>query len=113
MACSFYSEEHRERTLKEFEPVIKPPKALFWIWGAFFDLDSERSIGMGGKGRIPVTKIYEYCDRLGYSNGAKDLFIHCIKMMDNKFMILQCEQVRIDKIRRENEQKVRNGKKRI
>lgn len=54
----------------------------FSIWAAFWELSTERQIGMG-TGPIPVSKIYEHAPRVGMSINP---FKRIIRSMDDEYL---------------------------
>lgn len=51
---------------------------------AFFTLSSERSIGQGGMGLIPYSKILEYCEWIGYKDETQ--FLKIIQSVDQNYV---------------------------
>ncbi len=62
----------------EINPVIK-----FFIT-SFFTLSSERSMSSGGIGMIPVSKILEYADWLGFEDITR--FLKIIQTVDSGYV---------------------------
>lgn len=68
---------------------------LSLYYEAFFELDSERSIGMM-LGSIPRSKIIDYADRYEFGYELTEDFVYLIRAMDNAHLA---------KMREKNEQK--------
>jgi hypothetical protein len=58
---------------------------LQFYFRAFFVLYTERPLGYGGVGRIPITKIWAYADRYCTSNIVKSRFVRYILAMDDVY----------------------------
>lgn len=83
---------HIEHTLIRQKPipdcVLNKPKlhiGLSIYLDAFFDLDSERSIGMV-QGRIPWSKIVMYAQYNSFDEEQSDNLIYFIKKMDTAYL---------------------------
>lgn len=63
------------------------PPHLGFIWLAFFDLSTERQIGMG-VGPIPRSKIREYARELGIDDNSEsfDRFTRIIHALDDEYV---------------------------
>ena len=63
-------------------PEISSPIRLFVQ--SFFTLSSERSIGQGGMGMIPYSKIVEYGEWIGYKDITQ--FLKVIQRVDQAYV---------------------------
>ena len=62
----------------ESKPTIL---GLEWLWFAYWDLNTCRSIGMD-VGQIPWTAVMQYVQHYGYSEYEQDLLKYCILVLD-------------------------------
>lgn len=60
---------------------------LSWIWSAFWELGSDRPIGMGGAGPIPFSSLDRYAGRYDIDDGEEfDRFRGFIRRMDAAYL---------------------------
>lgn len=61
------------------------PEALRWAWEAFWELSSDRSIGMA-LGPIPWSSIDRYAARFGIADGDEfEQFLHFVRALDGAY----------------------------
>ncbi|MGJ0505608.1 MAG: phage tail assembly chaperone [Methylocystis sp.] len=67
------------------QPEIAPH--LQFVWGAFWELGSDRSLTMGGVGAIPFSSIDRYAVRFGITDTDQfTRFIRLLRQMDAKYL---------------------------
>jgi hypothetical protein len=67
------------------EAIANAPELMMGLelyLDAFFDLNSERQIGFGGAGPIPITKVLEYCRLCEFSEDQKEDLLFYLPLMD-------------------------------
>ena len=81
--------ERWPKFLKE-RPVLWPGLEIYY--NAFMDLSTCRSVGMG-VGPIPITAIYEYCDRQRFDEDiCESLLVHT-RAMDSAYLKFQSSKL--------------------
>lgn len=58
---------------------------LAFAWAAWWELHSDRPIGMGGAGAIPFSAIDRYAERYGLIGDAFETFIDLIRAMEGVY----------------------------
>lgn len=65
----------------EIDPYLK------FVWSGFWELGSDRPIGMGGVGAIPFSAIDRYAQRLGIDDPDQFArFLHLIRSLDAPYL---------------------------
>jgi hypothetical protein len=64
-------------------PSLLPGLEIYY--NAFMDLSTCRNNGMG-VGPIPITAIYEYCDRQGFDEDICEALFDHVRAMDSEFI---------------------------
>lgn len=71
------------------------PPHLDWFLGQFYELGSERQVGMAGVGMIPISRIYEAADRVGMVDpDDRERFVALIRACDSAYLSSQRDQHR-------------------
>lgn len=79
------------RLPKEMEEAPELLEGLDIYLDAFFELSSERSIGMG-EGPIPRSAIHEYCEREAIEGDLKQDLMYHVRAMDNAYLEFQSQK---------------------
>jgi hypothetical protein len=74
---------------------------LEFVYSSFWDLSSDRSVGMG-TGPIPYSSIIRYADRFNLSSEETEEFAYLLREMDSEFL---------DYIAQQREKEQASGKK--
>lgn len=61
-------------------------RGLEFLWHAFWELTTERPLGMGGEGRIPGSKITEFGKENGFFGDTLDWFRKVMREMDAEYL---------------------------
>ena len=67
-------------------------RGLQFLWDAFWELTTERPMGMAGEGRIPGSAIREYAREHGYYSDDARWFREVIREMDAEYLGLRTEE---------------------
>lgn len=66
------------------EPELKSEDS--WYLSSFFDLSTDRAIGMGGVGPIPYQAIISYCEFWEFDQESSEIFIRIVRELDSVFL---------------------------
>ena len=77
-----------------FDPPTSRPGDGTYL-AAFWDLDTERPIGMG-IGPIPRHQIRDYADELALEPDVRAAFIFVIRQMDNAYLKHESERIKAE-----------------
>lgn len=63
---------------------------LLWLWDAFWEVNSDRALGMGAEGRIPSVAIDAYARRHGIDDPSDfEWFRSVIRSLDSEYLSLR------------------------